>query len=123
MLLLLLLGGCGEELGSTKMPTAPVRGQVRIGSTPLTRGFVEFRPVDGTVGRLRWARIGPDGRFATDGVAVGTVGLRFVGAGLPTQLVRNFGQSYLIRREVAQLSPTVMTIDLQAEQFLINAQR
>src|SRR5215212_6208285 len=70
--------GCGEELGPEPMPTARVAGRVRIGDRPVRGGWVEFMPVEGTVGRLRSAPLGPDGRFADDRVAVGTNAIRLV---------------------------------------------
>lgn len=75
--LILALGGCGEELGPERMPTAPVRGVVTVGSRPAAGGWVEFVPVEGTVGNVRIARIAPDGTFAADRVPVGRVLLKF----------------------------------------------
>ena len=53
----LLLTGCGEELGPVPMKVVQVRGVVREGARRLSGGWVEFFPVNGTVGNLRSARL------------------------------------------------------------------
>jgi hypothetical protein len=75
------LPGCSEELGPAVRKTARVSGVVRRGPAPVRGGWIEFCPIDGTVGNLRSAPIAPDGTFTADGVAVGRnlVGL----AGVP----------------------------------------
>ncbi len=72
--------GCSEELGPERMVTTRVTGVVVEGSRPVGGGWVEFMPVDGTVGNLRSAPIGPDGRFVAEGVAVGENAVGVVGA-------------------------------------------
>jgi hypothetical protein len=67
----LLLPGCTEELGPERMPVAKVSGRVTEGGRPVTGGWIEFYPIDGTVGKIRSARLRPDGSFETDSVAVG----------------------------------------------------
>lgn len=66
-----LLAGCREELGPVVARTARVTGEVRVGGIPVRGGWIEFGPIDGTVGNLRTAPIGRDGRFDATGVAVG----------------------------------------------------
>lgn len=75
-----LSGGCSEELEPVPMPVARVRGIVRTGDRPLSGGWIEFIPTDGTVGNLRSARVRPDGTFDADRVAIGTNAIRLVDA-------------------------------------------
>src|SRR5690348_149716 len=74
--------GCSEELGPERFPTTPVSGRVLVGGRPVGRGWVEFLPAFGTVGKPRSARIGPDGRFAADRVAIGWNRIGVVGTPL-----------------------------------------
>ena len=111
--------GCSEELGPEPMPMAAVSGVVVRSGDPIGRGWVEFLPVDGTVGRLRSARIGPDGRFRTDGVAVGRVGLRIVGGPLEPIESAVLGQMYLMRREIPPQGVGDLRIDLDVERRAI----
>lgn len=76
------LAGCSEELGPESMPVTQVKGSVTEDGRPLSHGWIEFYPVDGTVGNLRSARIRPDGSFAADGVAVGQNLIRLVDVGI-----------------------------------------
>ncbi len=76
--LALAASGCGEELGPERPPTARISGRVRVGDRPVSGGWIEFLPVEGTRGNLRSAPLGPDGRFAADGVAAGRDLVRFV---------------------------------------------
>src|SRR5207253_905083 len=74
----LLVTGCSEELGPVPMRVSRVRGVVREGSRPVSGGWIEFFPVDGTIGNLRSARLRADGSFDADGVAVGVNLIRLV---------------------------------------------
>ena len=82
MILPLITAGCSEELGPERFATTSVTGTVTEGGRPLARGWIEFIPVDGTVGNLRSGWIHPDGSFQVDGVAVGENALRLVYAGI-----------------------------------------
>ena len=82
------LPGCREELGPETLPVASVRGQVTEGGKPVSRGWIEFYPVDGALGNLRSIRIGPDGRFAAHGVAVGRNLVRLVNMPVSSLAVR-----------------------------------
>jgi hypothetical protein len=62
------------------MPVTRVRGVVKTGDRPLLGGWIEFIPTDGTVGKLRSARVRPDGTFDVDRVATGTNAIRLVDA-------------------------------------------
>jgi hypothetical protein len=122
----LLLAGCSEELGPEAMPTARVEGVVRVAGEPVRAGWVEFPPVEGTVGNLRSARIGPEGRFAVDGVAVGEVAVGFVN--LTTPPIRsasgpvnlsmfNGGQSPIRRRIRAGTNNLVLDLAEEANGY------
>lgn len=72
--LLLLLAGCREELGPEQFETSRVSGILRVSGRSageVWKGWIEFIPVDGTVGLLRSAPIRPDGSFEVEGVSVG----------------------------------------------------
>jgi hypothetical protein len=76
------ISGCSEELGPEPMPVTRVNGSVTEAGRPLSHGWIEFFPLDGTVGNLRSARIRTDGSFEADGVAVGQNLIRLVDAGI-----------------------------------------
>ncbi|HKI20908.1 MAG TPA: hypothetical protein VKA15_23655, partial [Isosphaeraceae bacterium] len=57
-----------------------VRGVVTEGRRPVGGGWIEFVPVDGTIGKLRSARLNADGSFEAKGVAVGVNLVRIVSA-------------------------------------------
>jgi hypothetical protein len=78
----LLSSGCSEELGPVPMPVTRVRGIVREGDRPVPGGWIEFIPVERTVGNLRSARLLPDGSFDAEGVAVGKNAIRLVNVAL-----------------------------------------
>ncbi|MDR3633310.1 MAG: hypothetical protein P4L84_05690 [Isosphaeraceae bacterium] len=115
-LLAVLMAGCREELGPVAAPTTRVTGVVRIGRRPVGGGWIEFYPVAGTVGNLRVAPVGPDGRFAADGVAVGTnmVGLaQMPNAGPYRYQFRSFQST--IRRTIRPGPATTLDLDLAEE--------
>lgn len=81
--------GCAEELGPEVFATTKVEGTIRIGGRPVSAGWVEFQPVDGTRGNLRSAPIRPDGSFSADRVPVGQVAVGLAGVrgpAIPTGL-------------------------------------
>ncbi len=80
----LLVNGCRDVIGPEQMATTTVSGRVHVSGKPFTQGWIEFMPVDGTVGRLRSAAIGPDGSFSAQKVAVGTVGIHLAGPRPPS---------------------------------------
>ncbi len=101
------LAGCGRAFGPEPMRTATISGRVLIDGKPLTRGWLEMMPADGTIGLLRSAPIGRDGSFRIDRVPVGTVAIRFAGPPIPgTGLPRidrflfEIRRSPLIRRTI-----------------------
>jgi hypothetical protein len=114
--LLLALAGCREELGPESLPTTRVSGIVVEGGKPVGGGWIEFIPVEGTVGNLRSAPIHPDGTFETDGVAVGRNLVGFAHAPIRLANPRRFSPfASPIRRDVPPGPSTRLTIDLVEE--------
>jgi hypothetical protein len=112
------LAGCSEELGPVPMPVARVSGTVREGSRPVGGGWIEFVPVNGTVGNLRSARLRDDGKFETDGVAVGENLIRLVNVRTESApLAKLFGEfsTSPIRRVVPARPDGPITLDLIEE--------
>jgi len=70
--------GCHDVLGPEQMPVATVDGKVTQRGIPITRGWVEFVPIDGTVGRMRSAPLRRDGTFHATKVPVGLNLIRLV---------------------------------------------
>jgi hypothetical protein len=123
LLLVLLIAsvGCRDAVGPERFHTAPATGQVLLAGRPIPGGFLEFAPVEGTVGLLRSTEIGPDGRFAVDRLPVGTVGIRLVGSRLPPtgnprtdRFVLDLRQRYAITRTIPPTGAR-LTIDLAEE--------
>jgi hypothetical protein len=76
----MIAAGCEDVFGPERPPTTSVRGRVLLAGRPLSRGWLEMLPAGGTLGNLRSAPIGPDGRFAASRVPVGRVAIRLVGS-------------------------------------------
>jgi hypothetical protein len=115
--------GCSEELGPEKMPVARVTGSVTEGTRPVTTGWVEFIPVDGTVGNLSSARIRPDGSFESSHVAVGVNLIRLVNAPLSSPGARQVfgGFTSPIRRTISAESTAPVTIDILDESIRVRS--
>jgi hypothetical protein len=113
----LLSSGCAEELGPVPLRVAHVRGWVRQGDRPVPGGWIEFYPVDGTVGNPRSARLHQDGSFQADRVAVGVNLIRIVNAPIePPAAARLFAQfSSPIRRTIPERSVGPLSVDLVEE--------
>ncbi len=111
------LSGCGKVRGPERMPVTDVRGVVNEGRRPVGGGWIEFIPVDGTIGKLRSARLNDDGSFEATGVAVGVNLVRFVGARIESpaiaRLVGNFASP--IRRVISEEDRQPLAIDLLDE--------
>lgn len=122
MTLVLLAAGCGDTFGLERMPTTSVTGRVHIRGRPVRGGWVEFLPVGGTVGRLRSAAIGADGRFAADRVPIGRVAICLVGSPIgPTGdraldgFLSEIRQRYAIERVIPARPAEPIDIDLAVE--------
>src|SRR5262249_10621394 len=113
----LVCTGCAEELGPVPMPVTRVKGTVREGGRPVSGGWIEFHPVDGTIGNLRSARLRNDGSFDADGVAVGQVLIRLVNARIESPVAsRVFGAfSSPIRRHIPEEPGEPILVDLVEE--------
>lgn len=118
---LLALGesGCREEWDPERRPTTTVRGAVLVGKAPIGGGWIQFHPVEGTVGDLRIAPIRPDGSFQVDRIPVGRVlvGLDQIPVGaIPTSAgrfdARGFGS---LRSPIRRTIPARGGIDLRID--------
>ena len=122
-----LATGCSEELGPERFETTSVSGKVVATGGPITEGWVEFLPVEGTVGNLRTARIARDGSFQADKVPVGKVAIGL--AHVPDRTIQTFAggisarifsfHSTPIRRTIipAPTPPLVIDLDIEAARF------
>ena len=113
----LWLTGCSEELHPVPIRSSIVKGVVREGRRPVSAGWVEFYPVNGTVGNLRSARLHSDGSFEVTGVAIGENLIRLENARIDSpaaaQLFRSYGSP--IRRVVTDQPLAPLDIDLAEE--------
>lgn len=109
--------GCSEELGPEHMPVARVKGFVKEGVRPVSDGWIEFIPVDGTVGNLCSARLHADGSFVAEHVPVGVNLVRLVNAPLSSPSVKQvFGAFFSpIRRTIPAQPTEPIVIDVVAE--------
>jgi hypothetical protein len=125
ILVWLLSPGCSEELGPERFPTTRVAGAVVEGGKAVAGGWIEFIPIEGTTGKIRSARIGADGSFQADRVAVGENAIRLVNA--PIQLrggAQLFGQfSTPLRRVIPDRPEGPLKIDLLEEAVRYQAKR
>ena len=86
--------GCSEELGPERMVVTHVKGFVRNRHSPVTGGWIEFVPVEGTVGVLCSAKIQKDGSFDAAHVPVGINLIRLANAPLGSRSVELLFGSY-----------------------------
>lgn len=109
--------GCSEELGPVPFPVARVHGVVTAGHRPISGGWIEFLPMDGTVGNIRSARLRGDGKFVADGVAIGENAIRLVDAPIERPDYRaTFGTFRTSIRRIIPADPSApLTIDLDEE--------
>jgi len=117
------VSGCGKVLGPERMPVTALSGVVTEGRRPVAGGWIEFIPVDGTIGKLRSARLNADGSFDAKGVAVGVNLVRIVNARIESpaisRLVGSFGSP--IRRMVSEEDRQPLAIDLLDETMRFQA--
>jgi hypothetical protein len=98
------------------MATTRVTGRVHVASSPVVGGWVEFFPVDGTMGHLRSAPIAPDGRFVAGWVAVGKNAIRIFQPKCERPVDNRFLQfTTPIRRTIAPGQATEIDLDLDRE--------
>lgn len=118
--------GCREELGPERLPTTQVRGVVEEGGRAVSGGWVEFVPIEATLGRIRSARIQPDGSFQSDRVPIGKLAIRVVDAPIQLRGGRELFGSYAatpIRREITAQAQGPLKIDLLEEAVRHQARR
>lgn len=108
--------GCGEELGPEAIPTTEVSGVVLMSGGPLDKGWVEFQPIDGTLGDVRSARLNPDGSFHADGVPIGPTVIRLINVPIqPPGVARLFSRASPIRRTIPAKPEGPIRIDALEE--------
>jgi hypothetical protein len=109
--------GCSDLFGPERMPVTRVKGVVAEAGRPLSHGWIEFFPVDGTVGNPRSARLRPDGSFEADKVAVGLNLIRLVNTDISNPgAERLFGAFHSpIRRVIAAEGGPPLSIDVWDE--------
>jgi hypothetical protein len=117
--------GCSEELGPERMIVTRVKGVVQHGQSPVSGGWIEFMPVEGTVGKLRSARIRNDGSFEAEHVPVGLNLIRLPHAPLGSRGAERLFGSYRspIRRAILAQSTLPLVIDVRDEAILFNQSR
>jgi len=113
----LFAAGCAEELGPERRVTTRVAGVVREGKRPVGGGWIEFIPMEGTVGNMRSAPIGPDGRFEAEDVPVGVNRIGFTAAPIQLPNWRNLFDplNSVISRTVPPHPSTDFEVDLYQE--------
>jgi hypothetical protein len=126
VLILTTLAGtsCHEELGPEHFPVTSLSGVVVEGQDPVQGGWIEFIPIDGTLGDVRSASIGADGSFQADKVPIGLCAIRLVNARiLAPGAALVFGRlNSPIRRVIPAGSREPMKIDLIEEMVQFGAQ-
>jgi hypothetical protein len=111
------LAGCSEELGPERMIVVRVKGVVKEGSRPVSAGWIEFFPVDGTVGNLCSARLHADGSFEAEHVPVGVNLIRLANASMRSDALRRVFGAYTspIRRTIPSDPAEPIVIDVVDE--------
>ncbi len=120
-----LLAGCGHALGPEPMVTTTLVGRLHVGDRPIGRGWVQFLPVEGTLGTLRSAPLAPDGSFRMEKAPVGRVAVGFAGPMpdyVPNAEIYPFllyaNRAFPARRTIAAGSPSSVDIDLEPERIV-----
>ncbi|MGO9465788.1 MAG: hypothetical protein ACLQIB_48125 [Isosphaeraceae bacterium] len=115
--------GCAKVVGPERMPVTALSGVVTEGRRPVGGGWIEFIPVDGTIGTLRSARLNTDGSFQAKGVAVGVNLVRIVSAPIESPAIARFVGSFAspIRRVASLLDRQPLAIDLLDETIQFQA--
>jgi hypothetical protein len=113
----LLAAGCSEELGPIPLRVTRVKGVVTEEGYPISGGWIEFVPVDGTVGNPRSARLHADGSFEVDKVAVGVNLIHLLHAPFRSAATARLFSPYTspIRRVIPEQPGRFLRIDLAEE--------
>jgi hypothetical protein len=117
--------GCSEELGPERMIVTHVNGVVREGQSPVSRGWIEFMPLQSTVGNIRSTKIRADGTFEAERVSVGVNLIRLANAPLGSVGAEQLFGSYQspIRRTIPLQPQEPLVIDVLDEVILYKAAR
>lgn len=112
-----LMASCSEELPRPAAKLARVSGRIIEGTRSVGGGWIEFVPVDGTLGRLRSAPIAADGSFSADGVGVGpnSIGLVDIPSSVPgaRRIFDTLGTT--IRRDIGPDGDASLIVNLYDE--------
>ena len=117
-----------EELGPERPArTTRVAGRVDFRGRPVGSGWLEFVPIEGTVGNLRSASLRQDGTFHVDRVPIGKVAIVLtlpeferrtiqVGDRRLGRFLAEAHQSGFIKRVIPDERETRLNLDLEVEQ-------
>jgi hypothetical protein len=99
------------------MPVTSVRGRITENGRPVKVGWIEFVPVDGTIGKLRSARVGADGTFQAEKVAVGLNLIRLINLDIGNEDVKMLFEAFHspIRRTIPAQPAVPVRIELVDE--------
>ncbi len=111
------LAGCAEELRPTPTAHLELSGQVHDGSRPISGGWIEFVPLDGTVGHLRSAELKSDGTFRATGLGRGRHLIRLVQPRVEAGRVEMMFQQFSSPLRVEIDGQTTLDLDLSAERI------
>jgi hypothetical protein len=110
-LLLLLLGGCSEELGRDPTRATRVVGFVSRGKQRAVRGWIEFFPFKGALGSLRVAPIRSDGSFVATDVPIGSSMITLDQVTFPDEPRPRFKMQ--LARTIPDQSPATLNLEIQ----------
>jgi hypothetical protein len=104
-------------LGPERFVVARVKGVVKEGARPVSGGWIEFFPLNGTVGNLCSARLNADGSFEAAHVAVGENLVRLANASLSSEAAKRLFGAYTspIRRTIPAQPSGPVVIDVVDE--------
>jgi hypothetical protein len=108
--------GCRDELGPERFPTTSASGVILNSGEPVTGGWIEFMPADGSLGNTRSARIQPDGTFHADRVSIGLNVIRLIDLpGVPPRPANDLAFVPFIRRTIPKEPGGPIRIDVTEE--------
>jgi hypothetical protein len=113
----LCLSGCSDVFGPEQMTVTRVTGSIKNNGAPVKRGWIEFVPIDGTVGKICAGKIQADGSFEVAHVPVGMNLIRLANAPLGSAGAERLFGSYHspIRRVVREQATEPVDIEILEE--------